>query len=284
VNSILEPPAERELHPRRQAEMRARLMRATTPEATTRAPHRPRRRFALAAAGLAVTVGIATFVAVDPLGGARTTETLAYSGGAVPPEVRRAADQCLADNRGIDDDSAIPDAARGGRIGGDLELVNFLGRRGEVAVVFTTGTATVYCFNQPERGGRSASRTAVSNWLPGPIVIEGGSSAEIEGSSDRFALGGRVSPRVGRVVLDHGNGRTTEANLAGGTFTVINDGAVEVEASVLVTYDRAGAVIDRRPGWAELTEQTSTCYTDPAGRVVTGSMPGADCRPAEAWR
>ncbi|MDT5038144.1 MAG: hypothetical protein QOE03_3329 [Micromonosporaceae bacterium] len=284
MNTILEPPAERELHPRRRAEMRARLLWAMAPGANTRTPHRPRRRLALAAAGLAVTAGIATFVAVDPLGDGGNTETLAYSGGAVPPDIRRAADECLADSRAIDDDPAISDAARGGRVGANLELVNFLGRRGDVAVVFTAGTATVYCFNQPARGGRSASHVAASNWLPGPVVIEGGSSTEAEGPSDRFALAGRVSPRVGRVVLDHGNGRTTPANLAGGTFTLISDGTVEVGSSVLVTYDRAGTVIDRRPAWPDLTRQTSTCYTDPAGGVVAGSIPGADCRPAEAWR
>jgi hypothetical protein len=95
-------------------------------------------------------------------------------------------------------------------------------------------------------------------------------------------MAGRVSPRVGKVVLQHGNGRVTQANLAGGTFTIINDGPVEVERLVLVTYDRSGRVIDRRRPWP--LPQADSCYTDPTGKVVVGDASSGDCKPAEAWR
>lgn len=130
------------------------------------------------------------------------------------------------------------------------------------------------------------TRRFVTTWMPGPVEIGGATSMTAEGTSDYFATAGRVSSRVTRLVLDHGNGRHTAANLAGGTFVVIADSAVDVDFAVLVAYDSAGNEVARREGWGHpgLSEQNADCYVDPAGTVVWGSTPGATCRAAEAWR
>jgi hypothetical protein len=252
--------------------MRAGLLRATATPAPAPARARRWRPVAAAAACLAVTAAVAT-VALDR----DDPRTLAYSGGTVSPEVRRAAEQCLADNRAHAADPPIGD---------DLTLVNLLGRDRDAAVVYTSPRGIVYCFNTPGTESRSIARTAVTNWLPGPVHIGSGESTTIEGTSDHVALAGRISARANRVVLDHGNGGRTRAHLAGGTFTLIADGPVEITAATLLTYDGAGTEIDRRPAWpAEgLSRQTSTCYTEPAGTVVDGSVAGTGCRPAEPWR
>ncbi|GAA0950476.1 hypothetical protein GCM10009558_066700 [Virgisporangium aurantiacum] len=203
---------------------------------------------------------------------------LAYAGGAIAPEIQRAADQCIEDNRVHTDlEPALPD---------DLRLANLVSRNGNVAVVFTTEGGALYCFNEPGNGSRSMTRRVVSNWMPGAIEIGGATSMEAHGTSDYFATAGRVSSRVARVVLDHGNGRQTAANVADGTFVVIADGDVEVDETVLVAYDSAGTEIARSQGWSRrgLSEQSADCYVDPTGAVVWGSTPGTVCRDAEAWR
>jgi hypothetical protein len=270
----LQPPAERDLPAGRQAQMRTALLRTIdgpTAEPARRTGRPTAWRWAAAAAGLAV-IAAAGVAALLPY--RDDSQTLAYSGGAVSPEVQRAADQCIEDNR------AHPDSGTGA----DLTLVNLLGRNGTAAVVYTSPGGMVYCFNSSQTSGRSMASQAVSNWLPGPIEIGSATSTEAEGPSDYFAVAGRVSGRAARVVLDHGNGLQTTANLAGGTFIVIAEGEVDTIPSTLVTYDGAGAEIDRRAAWAGSLDEQTSCRTDPSGAVIKGSVAGTDCRPGEAWR
>jgi hypothetical protein len=278
MTTTLEPPAERDLPAGRRAQMRADLLRAIASPNHPAAGSGPRRRWAVAAAAcLAVTAGVAGIV-VDR---GDEPSTLAYSGGAIAPEVQRAADQCLADNRWIDQRTDLPQEPP---VGTDLTLVNLVGRNGDAGVVFTTPTGIVYCFNTPSSESRSIGRDALTPWLPGPVSIESGLTKEIEGTSDQFAVAGRVTRRVGSVVLEHGDGTRTPANVAGGTFVVIASGPVEVATATLVTYDAAGTEIDRRPALSVdgLHLQTG-CFTDPSGNVVKGARPGGACRPAEPW-
>lgn len=282
MNATLEPPAERDLPADRRAQMRADLLRAIgTPN--HRAPRAARtvlrwRWAAAAVACLAVTAGAAGIALFrdDPV-------TLAYSGGAIAPEVQHAADQCLEDNKWIEQRTHLDPQPYGSPIGDDLTLVNLVGRGEDAGVVFTTPAGIVYCFNTPS-GGRSINRGVTSPWLPGPVAVESSLTKESGGTSDQFALAGRVSRRVASVVLDHGDGARTTANVAGGTFVVIASGPVEVDAATLVTYDATGTEIDRRPAYPDDGPNRQTgCFTDPSGAVVKGARPGGDCRPAEHW-
>lgn len=272
---IVELPESRDLPAGRQARMRAGLLAAID------APRRKgrHRRVVRFAAATAVAAGaIAVVPVLLPGSASGPTAALAYSGGDIAPAIQRAADQCLDDNRGYSEP--------GVDISGDLRLANLLGRDGNIVVVFTTAGGALYCFNESTVGGRSMTPRAFSNWMPGAVEIGAATSAVAEGTSDYFATAGRVSRRVTRLVLDHGNGRHTDANLAGGTFVVIAAGDVDVAKTVLVAYDSAGTEIGRREGWSRrgLSEQSADCYVDPTGAVVWGSTPGPTCQAAEVWR
>jgi hypothetical protein len=92
---------------------------------------------------------------------------------------------------------------------------------------------------------------------------------------------GRVSARVDRLVLEHGNGRTTTARLRDGAFGIISRTDDVRKDAELVSYDRAGREIDRRLLF-QFSEEYDHCYTDPDGTVIYGE-PGPDCRPADPW-
>lgn len=103
-------------------------------------------------------------------------------------------------------------------------------------------------------------------------------------------MAGRVSDRVDRVELDHGDGTRTRARLSEGTFAVAtHDAGIKEGAAALITYDKQGKVIDRRsPEFLANTLTTKdnkyaeTCWTDPNGKAVYGTV-GSDCKPAEPW-
>jgi hypothetical protein len=136
------------------------------------------------------------------------------------------------------------------------------------------------CRNQPHWG-----------WLLGPVNILNPLSptAPTHGrpspnarpfwGTGGVALVGRVSARVHRLVLDHGNGQITEAHLAHGGFAVVATAPVAANATLLA-YDAAGAEIYRR--LVDELGPVRGCWVDPSGKVIAGK-PGPDCRPAERW-
>jgi hypothetical protein len=285
MNSVLEPPAERDLPAGRQERMRQRLFR----EIAGGIDRRPRRRLVPVAAltGAAVTAVLVAAVAVTATGlpwggdGMDDVRAYAYRGGVVPPDVQRAADQCLADNdfaQRHDDPRMRPEP-----VVGDLELVNYVSRDGGVAVYYLADNVLVACTNRPADDSRGITIQVLRDWLPGPIRIDSGASEHIDGGGDTFSVLGRVAPDVDRVLLDHGDGRTTEANVLGGTFVVIADGPVPAGKGTLVSYDGAGTILDRRPAWPQGQDEPQPCYTDPAGTVVLGSA-STGCGKAERWR
>ncbi|GAA0912344.1 hypothetical protein [Virgisporangium aurantiacum] len=247
--------------------------------------HGPRRRLAFGAAALAVAVGVGALFTVGPLGADRS-DTLAFHGGEVPPEVRAAADRCIEDNNGLRQRLG-PSGPGPAPSLENLRLVNFLRQHGRVQVIYVSDTTIAYCTNSSEEQERSAGYQPIDPWLRGPISVESESSSEYGGGGEVLDIAGRASARVGRIVLDHGNGRTTEANLVDGTFIINNDGPVKVGHGTLVTYDRAGNVIDRRPA-GRSGDPDRSCYTDPTGAVVLSAVaePALDrpCQPAESWR
>ncbi|MFG1890367.1 hypothetical protein ACGFIR_21175 [Micromonospora sp. NPDC049051] len=131
-------------------------------------------------------------------------------------------------------------------------------------------------------GGLSADRWPHGEWLPGPVQRLLLTSTEHDGGD--VSVSGRVSGRVNRLVLDHGDGRTTAARLSGGAFGLMTTGARlrADDRPELISYDDRGAVLDRRPLF-QAENQLDRCYTTPSGALIYGRS-ATNCLPAEAWR
>ena len=162
-------------------------------------------------------------------------------------------------------------------------------KKGRSLALFLSRDGYLTCDQVKQKGEETSGGFGVAQWaddrqwLPGPMQVMGLMSSEIK--SGWVMAGGRVSYRVERVVLDHGNGATTRARLANGAFglTTTDDVAPDAE---LVAYDAAGEVIERDPLFQSLSGP-GHCYTDPDGRVVFHrevATSDSDCLPAEPWR
>jgi hypothetical protein len=128
-------------------------------------------------------------------------------------------------------------------------------------------------------GGVGSEAWPHRDWLPGPVQRLSVSSTELD--SGAVSVLGRVSARVHRLVLEHGNGATTTARLAGGAFGLLSRADDVRPGAELVSYDAQGREIDRQPLFTPL-DTFPHCYTDPAGQVIYGT-PGPGCRPADPW-
>lgn len=281
MNDLLQPPAERDLPPRRAARMRAELLAATAGPR----PRPVRRRLLVAtAAVVTLTAGVAAVVTLAA-GGAVTSQVrqddptmiLAMSTAEQDNELRAAVRQCLS----WADDPA-------GRGGDDVRVtaadVAVTARRGHQAVaLFVTdvGYASCKVGNDPAMGitGEiNGGRWPHRDWLPGPVQTLSLTSYQPYGGA--VSVLGRVSARVDRLVLEHGAGQTTTARLHNGTFGLISRTADVRRNAELVSYDATGQEIDRRSLF-ELGEYPH-CYTDPSGTILF-SKPGTDCLPADPW-
>ncbi|MEU5945285.1 hypothetical protein ABZ793_06945 [Micromonospora sp. NPDC047465] len=262
-----EPPGERDLPPRVANRMRADVLRAVRRPATRRI----RPRFAVGLTALAV---VAAGFAVRAPSDVETVEVLAMGYGELSPTLRAAARQCL--EWGPQDGQVQPTMA-------DLAMA---AERGDGAVVFfLTDTGYVTCEVNRAAGAEVSGARSVDRWpshdlLPGPVQRLLLTSAQRSGGD--VTVSGRVSSRVARLVLEHGDGKTTAARISGGIFAVMTVGAdLDQDGPHLVSYDAAGTEIDRRRLF-QPSNEFEHCYVDPAGTVVYG-RPGGDCRPAEPW-
>lgn len=271
MSDLLRPPTERDLPPGRAERMRHDLLRAT------RTRSRPTRRRVLAAVAAALTlVGAGTVVTQvrDEPG----TQVLALGQGELDGTLRRAAGDCLGwlDRDDVDLDPEVRALA--------MDDLAVSARRGDrAAVLFLDGTGYAACdfqFGDGEPGGGlSAEAWKHREWLPGPVQRLLLTSSEIDGGS--VTVLGRVSARVHRLVLEHGNGRTTEARLHDGAFGILSRTPDVRPGAELVSYDADGREIGRRLLFDPM-KKFERCYTDPAGTVVY-EAPGGKCVPAERW-
>ncbi|MEU7906609.1 hypothetical protein [Actinoplanes sp. NPDC049118] len=127
-------------------------------------------------------------------------------------------------------------------------------------------------------GGTSGECWRSRDWMPGPVQVVSLSSTEVDGGE--VIVAGRVSDRVQRLVLDHGNGRTTTARVERGVFGLISGGSVTKNAE-LVSIGEGGGGIGRRRLLRSF-DRVDRCYADPSGEVVYGEA-GSQCLPAEPW-
>lgn len=263
----LDVPAERDVPPERLAHMRAELVTALG-----RSPARPMRlRVAATAAAVAAVAGALLLAMPDDR---EPDFVLAMGPGELTPSLRPEVEQCLQWNQVPGSVPVSPSDLAVAAQHGDLTVLLFL-----------TDTGYLACDMWAPRGReRSAATTGATVWphgnlLPGPVDRLLLSSTELDGGA--VAASGRVSARVDRLVLEHGNGQTSTARLANGAFGLVSEGDDVQADAELVSYDASGREIDRRPLFEPL-DRLDRCYTDPSGAVIFG-RPGPDCRPAEEW-
>ncbi len=272
MNDLVQPPAERDMPPGRAARMRAGLMRSTA------RPFPARRRTAVLAAATAAIVAVVAAVA-----GVAVTrsaglpgEVVAMGAGEMSSPLRRATAQCLKWNR---------DPAMHTRPMTESDVAVATAKDRRAAIVFLDDEGYIACdiefgstWREPGGGINSFDPWVSRDWLPGPVEPLSMSSAQLDGGD--VMLTGRASARVHRLVLEHGDGHTTEARLKDGAFGLISAGTDVTPTAKLVSYDAGGREIDRR-GIFRHYRQYDHCWTGPSGVVL---YPGpAPCRPAEQW-
>ncbi|WP_194821813.1 hypothetical protein [Micromonospora sp. S-DT3-3-22] len=279
MNDILDLPAERDLPPEAALAIRARILGFVSPPP----PRIPRLRIAIAAAVLlAVTSGAAAVVWDRPE--RSTMQVLAMGLGELSPTLQEAAERCLQWNspqrqtRQNPGERPVPVSLADLAVGterGDRTLVLFMNDVGYATCdVEGTGTAR-------ESGGGATEPWPHGDLLPGPVQRLLLTSTEADGGD--VSVSGRVSSRVHRLVLDHGDGHTTTARLSEGAFGLMtSDSRLEADNDPeLVSYDAHGTEIDRRPLF-QAEDQLEHCYTGPDGKRIYGK-PTSGCRPAEKW-
>lgn len=273
---ILTPPPERDLPDWRVTELRSRVM------AGTDRPTRPRvRRTLLAATGVATALAVAA-VATATLGGSGKSQVLAFGPGTLSPELTSAVDQCLRNNAPQHLDPSSPDDTPLTVRKGDLAVGVQNGDDRALAFVTDEGYLTCQYTDRGEgSGGMAQDRWTPQRreWLPGPVERLLLMSTDVD-SGDVTVIG-RASAEVRRVVLEYGNGHTSEARLDNGMFALLSDGERVTGRAVLVSHDADDRVIGRMSLFG--FHRDESCFTDPAGNVVYGKADGP-CHPAFHWR
>ncbi|MCW3844141.1 hypothetical protein ONA70_29025 [Micromonospora yasonensis] len=281
MNEILDPPAERDLPPTVARKMRAQLLRS----AGRRAAHRPRLRLAVIASMLLVVMSGVTAMVWDAPDG-RDVQVLAIGPGELSPTLRDAAEQCLRWHASEEKRHAAEGKPAVALSLADLSVATERGDHALVLFMNDVGYATCDLRsagrNREVSGGISADPWPHGKWLPGPVQKLLLTSTEHDGGD--VSASGRVSERVQRLVLDHGNGHTTTARLSGGAFGLMTaDARLKADENPqLVSYDKRGVEIDRRPLF-QPEDQLDHCYTTPSGKLIYGK-PSGTCRQAEAWK
>lgn len=280
MNDILDLPAERDLPPEAALAMRAQILGSVRP----RPVRAPRLRIAVAAAVLlAAASGAAAVVWDRP--DRSTEQMLAMGPGELSPTLQDAAERCLRWNspqrqtRHNPGERPVPVSLAA------LAVAMERGDRALVLFMNDVGYATCdveWAGTDRESGGGATELWPHGEWLPGPVQRLLLTSTESDGGD--VSVSGRVSRRVHRLVLDHGDGHTTAARLSDGAFGLMtSDARLKAgNAPELVSYDAKGAEIDRRPLF-QAEDQLEHCYAGPDGKRIYGK-PTSGCRPAEKWR
>jgi hypothetical protein len=267
MKELLDLPAERDVPSARVARMRADLVTAMShPHARVRSV---RLRLAITVAAVAAVAGGVLLAMPGNRDGGE--HLLAMGPDELSPTLRRAAEQCLAWN-GDRYPVSLPDLAVAAQQGHRAQVL-FLSDLG-----YLECDVTVAPGEEPHGGSDGVSEWPHGDLLPGPIEVLG---MGMTGDPGEVAVAGRVSVRVHRLVLEHGDGHSTTARLENGVFALISEGDVQADAE-LVGYDADGREIYRQPPFLASYQDLDRCYTDPSGKVIYG-RPGPDCQPAERW-
>ncbi|WP_433204238.1 hypothetical protein ACQP00_35570 [Dactylosporangium sp. CS-047395] len=252
-------PTERDLPAATATRMRADLVAATRPSLP--APYRLRWALAVAAAVVLVLV-LPAFI----WGGRGHGPAVIAMGPDEPlPQLRKATAACLDWNRNHYQPLPVdpPDLAVAGS-DGQVGFLLYINHTGYLA-------CTIDHIDDPGRGGGFDTEGWIDpTTVPGPVQTLLGSASEDFGGT--VALAGRVSDRVVKLVLEHGDGHATTARIEHGAFGLIADG-VRGNAE-LVAYDAAGAEIYRAPRLAPRPDRKEECRPVP---------PAPSCAKPEPW-
>jgi hypothetical protein len=272
MNDILTPPADRDLPAGRSARMRVEVLNAiAAPD-----PRRPGRRRLILVAGAVAAVAAGSTAATVLRHEGEPTRILAMAASEMTPALRDAATYCLSH-------SSIPGVDKPQRVT-MAQLAAAAQRDRRAAVLFLSDTGYLACEVSAPEGEEPASAITGNDWqsrdwLPGPVqrVLLTSTGAD---RGDVTVLG-RISDRVHRLVLEHGDGHKTTARLTGGLFGLVSAGGTVTKKAELVSYDARGAEIGRRPLFRP-QDQDGRCYVDAGGTVVYGKPTGT-CEPAQKW-
>ena len=279
MTDYLTPPPERELPAWWVAELRDRVMAGTRQPAHT--ARRGRRAVLVTSAAVAALVAGAT--AATMIRGNDTVQVLAFGPGELSPELTHAVQRCLSWNAPESKDpSSLAHDPQLAVAKDDLAVAVQHGDTSAAAFVTDEGYLTCEYTDEGEGwGATSADRwqSQRKDWLPGPAEQLLLTSTEHEGGD--VTVIGRVSGTVRRLVLEYGNGHSSEVRIGSGMFALLSDGTAVTGDATLVSYDADGREIGRRALFE--SRDDDACFTDPAGIVVYGKA-GNDCRPAFRWR
>ncbi|WP_433044703.1 hypothetical protein [Dactylosporangium sp. CS-033363] len=256
----MNPPAERDLPVATATRMRADLVAATRPALP--APYRW--RWVVAAAAAVVLVLL--LPALIWGGRAHGPAVIAMGPDEPLPQLQEATAACLDWNRSHYQPLPVdpPDLAVAGS-DGERAFLLYINHTGYLSCSFDR-------VDDPGRGGGFDTQGFIDpTTVPGPVERLLGGSTEVDGGT--VTLAGRVSDRVVRLVLEHGDGRTTAARIEHGAFGLIADG-VHRNAE-LVAYDAGGAEIYRAAWDAARPDYRPECRTVPKS---------PSCPPPEPWR
>ncbi|HEU5110553.1 MAG TPA: hypothetical protein VFT95_18590 [Micromonosporaceae bacterium] len=279
MTNFLTPPPERRLPAARVAELRARVMAGIDQPAHPVGP--ARRVMLVTAAAAAVVAGGVTAASVIP--GDDAVQVLAFGPGALSPKLAAGVDKCLRYNSPESKDPSSLALDPRLPVTKD-DLVVGVQHGDTSAVAFVTDEGYLAC--QYDDRGEGSGGTTVDRWqphrkewLPGPVDRLLVMSSDLDGGD--VTVIGRVSADVHRLVLEYGNGHSSEARFGSGMFALLSDGTRVAGNAALVSYDADGREIGRTPLFDK--RDRDACFTDPAGNVVYGE-PGNGCRPAFRWR
>lgn len=271
----LTPPPERDLPAWRVAELRTRVMAAVQRPAPKAG--RVRRAALVAAIVAAVVAGGVTTTTMTR--GDDASQFLAFGPGMLSPELSSVVDRCLAYDWPKAEPSSQPYDPPLSVTKDDLVVS---AQHGESrAAAFVTDVGYLMC-QQDEKGSGWASerwQPQRKEWLPGPAERLLLMSTESAGGD--VTVIGRVSAGVHRLVLDYGNGHSSDARFGSGMFALLSDGTPVTSDATLISYDANGREIGRSVLFE--SRDDDMCFTDPAGTVIYGKA-GNDCRPAFHWR
>ncbi|MFY1688278.1 hypothetical protein [Plantactinospora sp. WMMB782] len=279
MNDILDLPVERDLPPEAAHAMRAQILGFVNPPPA----RKPRLRIAVAVAVLLAAASGAVAVVWDRPDRS-TVQVLAMGPGELSPTLQKAAERCLQWNSPQQQTRQDPGEQPVPVSLADLAVATERGDRALVLFMNDVGYATCdveWAGTPRESGGGATELWPHGDLLPGPVQRLLLTSTEFDGGD--VSVSGRVSSRVHRLVLDHGDGRSTTARLSGGAFGLMtSDARLKAgNAPELVSYDAHGTEIDRRPLF-QAEDQLEHCYTGRDGKRIYGKAT-SDCRPAEKW-
>jgi hypothetical protein len=279
MTNSLTPPPERLLPAGRVAELRVRVTAGIDQPA--RPVGRTRRVVLVTATAAAVVAGGVTAAGVIP--GGDTVQVLAFGPGALSPKLAAGVEKCLHYNSPESKDPSSLEHDPQLAVTKD-DLVVGVQHGDTSAVAFVTDEGYLAC--QYDDRGEGSGGTTVDRWqpqrkewLPGPVDRLLLMSTDPDGGD--VTVVGRVSADVRRLVLEYGDGHSSEARFGSGMFALLSDGTPVAGNAALVSYDADGREIGRMPLFDH--SDRDACFTDPAGNVVYGKA-GNACRPAFRWR